>query len=1303
MDAVLIVDGRVTRRDSGEGVHGLTVEVWQDSGCGEECLGRTLTDRGGRYRVCGCPSPPARGPRRVFVRIRDREGRLIHDGRSASCACLPDAPATIDVPLAPETLWWHLGTPASWTAPTGPLVAPRVRAEVVEALQAYAPQASPSIIDCVLPPLGHLDGVLEDAWRTLRGDLAAATRLRDSLSVACAMSGCEHGGSALTEAVQRLITAECDPEPHRGPSEPRPPDGKCRGCEDATAKGALWSENGCGCPDGRGGSDCGGGCGDCRGRGCEPGCPCRPTLVRRDDVAIIVMAALHLSCGHAETAVRLVTTVLDQVCRLEFLGALHRSASAALAAGGPAIEQFRGLAGLALAACRDRSCSCPASCCEPCIDPVLERCLRDAVCAWRGIGCFRIDSVQPPRACPGDLVVVCGCGFGVVDGVVTFRQYGTMDDGPRGTIEAWCDTSFTVRVPDGAGCGMSVRLPAHTVEICGRFLDVHPHGCVETEFEGTAADILHFSLAEHSEGECVEPGTPLRVSWRVCAADRVVVRAVDADTGAVLDALDPAPDRGHWTFDGNGITRTTRVRLEVAAQGICQPPEVTRSVTVVVQARPDLSVHGIEVTQAIQHYRAAEHLTDPPDQGADNSLRLVVNKTAWVRVYLRSGQDPGFDGGQLVGISGTLLVERRVAGVWNSVAVLAPQNGPVVAEDSFVNYDAERGNIDNTLNFVLPAALMTGLLRLTVDVASPFAQCPGNSANGSVRCDVNLQQTLNAAFITIGYNGRNATNTGNLNLPAPTLAACQAETAWAMLTYPVSGQANVRVAGTFVTATPLDDPRSCPGCCSPNWGTLLPQVAALVVADQAANPGQWVYYGIIAGGIPVNVPGCNGVATGGLAGQPITYAHEIGHQFGLPHARCGNAGTGNANYPVYEPYDLPVDVPANPINTTVWTMASIGEYGLDINTGAIANPNDAEDFMSYCGPRWISKFTHDFLVNNNQLTPQVIPTGSGAGSLRVISDTSPTFERHRGDVEPLIHVAGILDADGGIAVNSVARLDARYLVSGGRRSGHRIQLLDAEGAVLAEDHVYRYPLTGGSGSDTSCCDDCGERDECGHPPSYLIKAFLDDVAPGHRLRIQRCGETVWEREAPQSPPAVSRVRARLDRSGDLQISWSASYSSDIEQAWIRYSTDGQSWNALTIVEGERSATVPADQLPSGAISVQVLVHDGFSTAVGTSGTVELPSRPPAVTILFPEENSVVHPERQLHLWGAASEANAVPVADEAYTWDVDGDAVGQGADIWVSTPGPGTHVIGLTVAGAQGSARSERTLAVREPTLSDVS
>ena len=50
----------------------------------------------------------------------------------------------------------------------------------------------------------------------------------------------------------------------------------------------------------------------------------------------------------------------------------------------------------------------------------------------------------------------------------------------------------------------------------------------------------------------------------------------------------------------------------------------------------NLHISGIEVTQSIQHYRSAQHLTDTADIEPDNAIRLVAGKPAWVRVYLGS-------------------------------------------------------------------------------------------------------------------------------------------------------------------------------------------------------------------------------------------------------------------------------------------------------------------------------------------------------------------------------------------------------------------------------------------------------------------------------------------------------------------------------------------------------------------------------------------------------------------------------------------------------------------------------------------
>jgi hypothetical protein len=106
-----------------------------------------------------------------------------------------------------------------------------------------------------------------------------------------------------------------------------------------------------------------------------------------------------------------------------------------------------------------------------------------------------------------------------------------------------------------------------------------------------------------------------------------------------------------------------------------------------------LSIVGIEVTQAIQHYRAAQHLTDPVDQGRDKSVRLVANKPAWVRVYVRTLTGP------LPGVTGTVEVEREIlAPQFETVGILSPQSPGSVTAVANREYDLERRTIGSTLS-----------------------------------------------------------------------------------------------------------------------------------------------------------------------------------------------------------------------------------------------------------------------------------------------------------------------------------------------------------------------------------------------------------------------------------------------------------------------------------------------------------------------------------------------------------------------------------------------------------------------------
>ena len=113
-------------------------------------------------------------------------------------------------------------------------------------------------------------------------------------------------------------------------------------------------------------------------------------------------------------------------------------------------------------------------------------------------------------------------------------------------------------------------------------------------------------------------------------------------------------------------------------------------------------IDGIEVKQAIQYYKADQHLTDAADRGADNSVRLLAYKPAWVRIYLRAR--PG-NAEPIPNVTGELLIKRRdpvLLGVWNPVMTRSPVGAGSATATVTQNYAAERSTLGATLNFTIP-------------------------------------------------------------------------------------------------------------------------------------------------------------------------------------------------------------------------------------------------------------------------------------------------------------------------------------------------------------------------------------------------------------------------------------------------------------------------------------------------------------------------------------------------------------------------------------------------------------------------
>lgn len=711
---------------------------------------------------------------------------------------------------------------------------------------------------------------------------------------------------------------------------------------------------------------------------------------------------------------------------------------------------------------------------------------------------------------------------------------------------------------------------------------------------------------------------------------------------------------------------------------------------------PDLfrfSIDGIEVSQGIQYYRASRHLTDSDDRWIDNSVALVADKPAWVRVYVRAG----LLSEEIPGVTGTLVVLKRRFGLdYRPIATLEPlPPGSVTARPS-PDYATERGALFWTLNFLLRADLMCGNLELVARVKTP----DGLKAAWTEKIDVTLRQTLRLAGIMVSYDGpaSSAKNAPNVTLAAPTMADLRTTSAWTLLTFPVQSTASYRSAGTIPWTRHLQDAPTEPGGCSPNWFALNEALQEHKVWD--GNRPNFIYYGLLPNGIPIGpVHGCSARgANSGSNGNGAAMAHEIGHACGLDHAPCGVSG--NSTFPAYEPYD--------PVNTP---RASIGEYGINSGGGAIMPPHTFKDFMSYCGPRWISLWNYARLLHNFNLDPVRICVDHPLWSDFVLPEKQlipehwlpdpppdPGWLKRELVAEPLISVIGVVHSKREIEVRSIVRLEACLDVGSAPKSGLVVELLDDDGKRLTIASLHRLEMQGGCG--------CGcEGQEASKGPSYpyLFQAFLPDVAPGSQLRIRGADEeeALWSRYAPKRRPAVKDLGARVRKDGTLDLSWVGSWDEGSEaKACLQWSGDGgKSWQALATGLEDGAARVNITGIRAGRVMLRMLMSDGFFTARSRRIAVEIPPRAPEVSVLAPSDGQTLIAGGPMRLWGAASLDSGDAAPEESARWLLDGEKVAGGFDAFVEAPAPGTHKLGLIVS--EGRRKSERALEFETIALGD--
>lgn len=702
-----------------------------------------------------------------------------------------------------------------------------------------------------------------------------------------------------------------------------------------------------------------------------------------------------------------------------------------------------------------------------------------------------------------------------------------------------------------------------------------------------------------------------------------------------------------------------------------------------------LWIRGIEVTQGVQHYRSADHLTDTADQGPDNSVRIVAHKPLWVRVYVRSLF------ASAAGVSGTLRVYRRSLGpIANLGATLTPQPPGTMTAQTSIDYDDERGDLANTLNFVIPADLVCGKLRLEVDVSHG-----SRTDTSTLDLNVTLRQTLRMRIIPVTYDGTD--DAGDpLALPAPALATAIATAGWSLLVYPVRSTPNISLSAAVELTFPLTGSPANPGGCAQSWIDLNQLIAQAKTAD--GNQPNTFYYGLVPDGVPLGAnSGCasSGVTSGIASGQ-MTMAHEFGHALGYPHAPCGGVGSGDPNFPAYEPYDA-ADVPGG----------TLGEYGLDISNGAIKSPATHRDYMSYCGPRWISLFNYERALNHSKLNPQTTcldlpwkfwdeilvdpwwwlrhPLPEPVPPPWLDEVVKPFDPRER-----VISLIGVHHLDGRVEVRSITRTLAAPELEGARRTDLLAELVGEGGESLAVGAVMRLASQGACG--------CGNRGHAGTDDDargpYLFQVMLADVGRGAALRLKLGDRELWRADAPRTTPKVAEFTARLTKGGLLDLSWSVTKSDRPLETWVRWRTSPrQEPQVLCVGRNSGSRKVSIESIPAGPVLVDVVVHDGFSTVVSRAVRVRIPARPPTLAIVHPQDRRTLGAGSTLRLHAVATTPGHEQIDEKACVWRIDGKEVARGFDVFIAAPPAGKHDVTVAVLGKGGEAKAQARITTLDP------
>jgi len=427
------------------------------------------------------------------------------------------------------------------------------------------------------------------------------------------------------------------------------------------------------------------------------------------------------------------------------------------------------------------------------------------------------------------------------------------------------------------------------------------------------------------------------------------------------------------------------------------------------------------------------------------------------------------------------------------------------------------------------------------------------------------------------------------------------------------------------------------------------------------------------------IPGQYSVVTGGSHRPLTSVAHELGHQFGLPHASTACGGGGESWSPDQQGY-----LDGIGLNTTSEPYDFIAE-------GLNGFP-DAYDFMSYCaqiGARtgepddpndWLSPRNWQQLITN-------FGTGPGSSAADATSTTDDvTMADAAVDPQRLV-VTGFVDSQG-VQIGNVEPQLGAAPPAGSSVDTYTLIARGAAGQVV--------------GSVAMAVTSDGHIDPGAGPAEPLVQITGDVPAAGVRSVEIVDGSTVMaSRQRPARPPEVRilapRAHARVGGTRGVLVRWrAASPEHQPLTVTVDYSADGgRTWRSEFVGPNVGRVSLSSfDFTPSRNARVRLRVSDGFNETVTMSRPFTTLGAAPYVTI----QSSFAKRMRfagdaSLQLAGAAIDQRLTELPPRSLKWSDGPFALGTGPTISTGPLPPGVNHIRLVARGPDGLTAS-RTLTV---------